>query len=385
MSQPTEENRAIPSLTRSLSERSYLDWRNRIPLRANRLSDDEIQQKVDEIFAFTKNRTLTEDTTIDEDNIISKDGVHRLYYFIGRLNPPHPGHIETLTKLIADAKRNGANVLILLGNGPAVEYEKNPIKFALKSAIIKAKLAEKGIADGYELREMRTPFTDIPAYIHSMVDKLKELDRLFVDDKVRILHYVGGKDEDATKLEKVLEIADKIFTGYGFKEENITTGTVPIPAIETETGEAMSATAVRKAVYYVLNTSQSIAEAVEKFMTTDYGVWYGVFSPELISQISSVKEKADAERDAREIARAIAAEKKIAKEEAAAAKKAAKNTTLKAPSASKSNRSTRKNSVTEGLVPNSTNIGGTKKRKSKRRYAYKTRNKRNKRHTKKRY
>jgi hypothetical protein len=378
-SQPTEDNRPPPppELTRSLSVTSYLDPRNRIPLRANRLSPEEIQQKANEILEFTKN------TTIVEDNIISKDNAQRLYYFIGRLNPPHPGHIETLASLIREAQRSDppARVLILLGNGPAVEYEKNPIDFDLKSKIIKAKLAEKGIKEQqYTLQNMRTPFTDIPAYIHSMVDKLKDLDRLFIDDKVEILHYVGGKDEDATKLEKVLEIADKIFSDYGFKEENITTRTVPIPPVETETGEAMSATAVRKAVYDALNTSQSIDEAVTKFMNTSYGVWYGVFSPELISQINSVKERADAERNAREIAKAIALEKKIAKEEAAAAKK----TTLKAPI--KSTRSTRIASVNEGLVP--TKGGRTKKqkqRKSKRRNVYKTRTKRNKRRTKKRY
>jgi hypothetical protein len=56
-----------------------------------------------------------------------------LYYFIGRLNPPHSGHIAALTKLVKTANQNHSIPLILLGSGPkGVKTLDNPISFQLK-------------------------------------------------------------------------------------------------------------------------------------------------------------------------------------------------------------------------------------------------------------
>ena len=40
------------------------------------------------------------------------------FYFIGRLNPPHNGHIAALHSLIIMARGDHSFPLILLGNGP---------------------------------------------------------------------------------------------------------------------------------------------------------------------------------------------------------------------------------------------------------------------------
>ena len=42
----------------------------------------------------------------------------KLYYFIGRLNPPHEGHIAALLNLIIHAIDTGGLAIILLGSGP---------------------------------------------------------------------------------------------------------------------------------------------------------------------------------------------------------------------------------------------------------------------------
>ena len=75
-----------------------------------------------------------------------------LYYFIGRLNPPHEGHILALAEMLNAVKEqqkrgNRAKALILLGNGPRNKTKgfgssDNPIHFDLKERIVRAQLTK---------------------------------------------------------------------------------------------------------------------------------------------------------------------------------------------------------------------------------------------------
>ena len=60
------------------------------------------------------------------------------YYFIGRLNPPHEGHIAALLNLIIHAIDTGGLAIILLGSGPngGVQTSKDPISFDDKKKVI---------------------------------------------------------------------------------------------------------------------------------------------------------------------------------------------------------------------------------------------------------
>ena len=72
------------------------------------------------------------------------------FYFIGRLNPPHNGHIAALHSLIIMARDDNSFPLILLGNGPqskscskdqqTTNKLDNPIDFELKKEFIQYKL-----------------------------------------------------------------------------------------------------------------------------------------------------------------------------------------------------------------------------------------------------
>ena len=81
-----------------------------------------------------------------------------LFFFIGRLNPPHPGHIYTLKNLVEfseDPEKAGFQVkdgrkvksfpFILLGSGPnnGERTLDNPIDYATKEAFVRDKLREE--------------------------------------------------------------------------------------------------------------------------------------------------------------------------------------------------------------------------------------------------
>ena len=65
-----------------------------------------------------------------------------IYYFIGRVNPPHQGHIHTMQNMINDANANGTIGIILLGSG---DYGgeismANPITHGLKEDFLRRTL-----------------------------------------------------------------------------------------------------------------------------------------------------------------------------------------------------------------------------------------------------
>ena len=194
-------------------------------------------------------RHATPDATPDETpGLIERldPSIIKFYYFIGRCNPPHPGHIEALTQLCQLAKNSGIPALILLGSGPQGERMSfsNPLDFATKSAFIRKKLSEAGFEEGVDfvIKEMKSPYIDVPNYVATGFGKIIN-DGQEVE-KIEVAQLAGDKGDDTTKLKGVLDaVGTKIkplLQGAEFS------GIISPVHAAVSGGVAMSATEVRK-------------------------------------------------------------------------------------------------------------------------------------------
>lgn len=169
------------------------------------------------------------------------------YYFIGRLNPPHAGHIAALQETIDLAKENNSKALILLGSGPTFKDGRDrrtmddPITFETKKAFVVSQIQGVEGTD-YIIKEMINAFKDVPKYIAEELEKTLPLDNI---QKISINHIAGGKDADATKLKPILGYAttsaQSKIPGAQILTDTVVTG--PLPS------GYMSATNTRKAVF----------------------------------------------------------------------------------------------------------------------------------------
>jgi hypothetical protein len=167
---------------------------------------------------------------------------NKFFYFIGRLNPPHNGHIKALEQLVRMANNQGSIPLILLGSGPRGERTMdNPITFETKEAFIRSVLQGE-----YIIKKMDNPAKNVSDYIREGLEESG--DTLQNIDEITIIHIAGGKDEDATKLSFALKSAEKTAREL-VPGATIEAGVETIDAASTDSGEAMSATKVRKDAY----------------------------------------------------------------------------------------------------------------------------------------
>lgn len=179
--------------------------------------------------------------------------------FIGRLNPPHPGHIATIVEMIHNAlgSEPKKHVLILLGSGPRLpgmigmtdkRTLDNPITFELKSRILMEKLMEnfdsEVIAAFVTIQEMTNLSLNVQEFISSKVT-----DSTLNIQEIQVTHYAGGKDDDAGKFSGV-------FKGVESRTENSFGVPVVIESLEVDASQAggrvLSATHVRKTIYTLL-------------------------------------------------------------------------------------------------------------------------------------
>jgi Asp-tRNA(Asn)/Glu-tRNA(Gln) amidotransferase C subunit len=192
-----------------------------------------------------------ENYTADEIELENSEGNDEanFFYFIGRLNPPHDGHIFDLKELVNKAMSKGSKALILLGSGPKqADGDKrtfeNPIPFELKKEFIEQQLQSIGANEGtnYIIQEMSTPHGDLARYIGESL-KSKNVSDI---KEIKINHFAGGKDEDATKLKSILDFASKVAASEN-PGASISTNVVVIEPKPNESGlKPMSATQVRK-------------------------------------------------------------------------------------------------------------------------------------------
>lgn len=157
----------------------------------------------------------------------------KIYYFIGRLNPPHPGHIATLIQLIERANANNSVALIILGSGPKRERTMdNPIPYETKKAFLRYILPKKL---KYSIMQMTTGLADVEQWYQSVLSHIKP------PTCVDFIRFAGNKGDNATKLQYM--------DTHLSKKPNSTSGTIAIPPIMANASTEMSATAVRKTAY----------------------------------------------------------------------------------------------------------------------------------------
>jgi hypothetical protein len=215
------------------------------------ITEEESNQKRAE-FESTKQQSIDElnaKKQLLEEAIISQlpPTELKVYYFIGRLNPPHPGHIETLRNLIDTAKTNGGlfQVVILLGSGPngGVQTLNDPLPFRLKRKVVIDLLRVNGVPDIDQLlRSDKVTIEEMGKAARQISDtiiKIIKINETIID--IETVRFSGDKDED---MEKLSWIEKSIANSLSPIE--ITTNVVGIAAVENEDlGTAMSATSVR--------------------------------------------------------------------------------------------------------------------------------------------
>jgi nicotinamide mononucleotide adenylyltransferase len=201
-------------------------------------------------------------------------------YFIGRLNPPHRGHIKSLLRAIS-ATEGTSKALILLGSGgKKAGTLDNPIKFYLKKRVIEYILKNNSsyvIDIDYVIEEMKNPTNQINQHIENILTRAESLTL----QKINIIHIAGDKDSDKTKLDSLkVPIVKYIEKQYPELEITISTqGVSPAKSEDTSILSDLSATRVRQDAYsaYVANEDNRFLEKYESF--------YGRFTKEMYDQI----------------------------------------------------------------------------------------------------
>jgi hypothetical protein len=206
-------------------------------------------------------------------------------YFIGRLNPPHNGHITTLQQMINASKQSNEEnplrpkipALILLGSGPdgGIRTLEDPITYETKAEFIKTKLY--GVeGEDYKIEKMSNSFLQVPNYISEVLTG-NDMSNV---TKITVYQYAGEKGNDTNKLRRLLNnIGDMIMTLHPNIE--IKTDVKGVTPVETETeGEAMSATRVRKDAYRAYLNSRLLQDVERETDINDdgYDVWNNKYS-----------------------------------------------------------------------------------------------------------
>jgi hypothetical protein len=227
-----------------------------------------------------------ENYTADEIELENENGQDEanFFYFIGRLNPPHDGHIFALKELVSKAMSKGSKALILLGSGPQQPGDgdkrtfENPIPFKLKKEFIEQQLKSIRANEGtnYIIQPMNTPHGDLARYISESL-KNKNVSDI---KEIKINHFAGGKDEDATKLKSILDFASKVAASEN-PGASVSANVVVIEPKPNESGlQPMSATQVRKDAYKTYLDGTGYEGWLQQ-----YKVFYGTMAQEIYEEI----------------------------------------------------------------------------------------------------
>jgi nicotinamide mononucleotide adenylyltransferase len=256
-----------------------------ITRRREGMSSEKVEQKLQKFQEFknyiqTVNRINGEyddedEYTADEVDTIDEQGnIIHFFYFIGRLNPPHNGHIKALRTLVEMANNVNSVPLILLGSGPKGERTlDNPIPFEIKEQFIRNVLQ-----GNYIIEKMTNPAQNISKYIRDGLRSTGE--NISNISNIEITHIAGGKDEDTTKLNFALVSAEKTARSMVPEDVEVSTGVTAIEAEPTDGDIAMSATKVRKDTYKTL-----LDDSGFNGWSQDYKDFYGEMAQEIYNQI----------------------------------------------------------------------------------------------------
>jgi hypothetical protein len=156
-----------------------------------------------------------------------------IFYFIGRLNPPHPGHIHALTQMIETANAHNSVALILLGSGPKGERTlENPVPFETKEEFLKFILPPHL---QYTIRRLTNPSADVTQWYENVLSHIE------YPSQVEFVRFAGDKGDNATKFLSL----DDYFRSLHVRSKSTTVAIPPVMSASTE----MSATIVRRDAY----------------------------------------------------------------------------------------------------------------------------------------
>jgi hypothetical protein len=184
--------------------------------------------------------------------------IKTFYFFIGRTNPPHLGHINVLIQTIRLSSESPHKypALFLLGDGPGgIRTRDNPIEHELKKRFIVEKLREEKFNenDDFVIEKMKQPPNlQVEEFIKRFISE---------DDTrthVTIYQVAGGKDNDGAKHSKIRDdICKKLQESYKniTFDCNVFISDVSTSGQDNDAGqdEAMSATMVRKKAVELFN------------------------------------------------------------------------------------------------------------------------------------
>lgn len=188
-----------------------------------------------------------------------------IYFFIGRMNPPHPGHEAVLRQMMALAESERSIPLILVGSGPngGERTLNDPLTFSTKRRVLQHRLA--GCL--CEIREKTEPIRDVIEWAHEVVRNRG------VPESIEFKLVVGDKDGNATKLDWIHKSIMKQMEQTGIPCRS---SSIAIPA-QVSAGVEMSATKVRQ-------------DALTAFVSGDgsfnkYSGYYGPHTPNVYGEI----------------------------------------------------------------------------------------------------
>lgn len=260
-------------MTANKSAMQIIKFENEIGVYIDRLITNHGDDPRYQIYETAKIEVKTEE-------LEKRDTVH-LSYFIGRLNPPHYGHIIALQNLVQDTNDKGGKALILLGSGPKkLKTMDNPIPYELKEEFIQSKLLPKVKDVDYFIQEMTNPFVDVSTYINKQLAKT-DPDHIV---NINIRHTAGDKEKDSTKLIRVLDASEIMLTKQN-RNAFITTGvdiTKKPPAEDGKPETYMSATNVRKDAYRTYDKNHRM---VYDNWPEQYKTFYGKFAKKIYAAI----------------------------------------------------------------------------------------------------
>ena len=191
-----------------------------------------------------------------------------IYFFIGRMNPPHAGHEGALRQLMEKAMEERSIPLILAGSGPngGERTLDNPLTFITKQRVLKYRLS----GSLCEIREKTNPVVDVLNWTEEI---MRNTGQTVVEFKL----VTGDKGENATKLDGILQGILKTAHKKGIQA---TGSSVAIRAIVNE-GVEMSATQVRKDALKALVSGDGSFHA-------KYSGYYGPHTENVFGEIAQI-------------------------------------------------------------------------------------------------
>ena len=287
------QNTTVP-LNRAKSLPGNPSYKEVLLKRANSLPtkyNEKQKLYLEKIFKKNINKYLSELSEEKQNSLTIKSNERNVYYFIGRLNPPHAGHIKTLKSLIETAKKTNGKVIILLGSGPnrGVRTLDDPLDFETKRQVVIALLGETytSYESKIDIIEMGKAADQISNIIQQDIGNIRNIIK-----NINTFRFSSTKEGDDKKLNWIeTAIKKRVFTAPNGDKITINTDVIGIIPSGTSTGKSMSATQVRKdaltgfitdgRVFNIENPGQGY-----QLFNTTYGEFYGpLYTPQIYAAI----------------------------------------------------------------------------------------------------